>query len=75
VNERRSIGPALSAVSLLLAGCNAVPTSYAKWKDEQAKPAKFAEAGVPYKSPSEIRAEAEEMRRLSEATPFPAAKK
>jgi len=75
VNEQGLISPALLAASLLLAGCNTVPTSYEKWKKDQAERARFAEAGIPYKSPSELRAEAEEMRRISETTPFPAAKK
>lgn len=70
LKARHSIGPALLAASVLLAGCNAVPTSYENWKKEQAERAQFAAAGVPYKSPAELRAEASEMRRLADATSF-----
>jgi hypothetical protein len=69
LKARQSLAPALLAC-LLLAGCNAVPTSYEKWKAEQDQRAAFAAAGVPYKSPSELRAEAREMRQLAENTPL-----
>src|SRR5688572_8224269 len=75
LKARCSIGPALLLATLLLAGCNAVPTSYEKWKTDQEQRAQFAAAGVPYKSPSELRAEAGEMREIARETTFaPAAK-
>jgi hypothetical protein len=57
-------------VSLLATGCNAVPMIYSHWKDEQDQRAQFAEAGVPYKSPSELRGEAQEMRHVVQDTTF-----
>jgi len=70
LKARQSLGPALLLSSVLLGGCNAVPTSYEKWKADQAQRAQFAAAGIPYKSPSELRAEAGEMRRLAQDTTF-----
>lgn len=60
----------LMTAGLVLAGCQSTPTSYEQWKQEQAERARFAAAGVPYKSPSELRAEAAEMRRISEDVSF-----
>jgi hypothetical protein len=51
------------------------PSSYAQWKQEQAERAKFAAAGVPYKSRSELRAEAEGMRRAADEVSFQAGDK
>jgi len=64
------LGAFLSAASLLATGCNVTPSSYAQWKREQDERAKYSEAGVPYKSPSQIRAEAAEMRKATEGTTF-----
>jgi len=75
LNKPRAIRPALLVSFLLLAGCNVTPTSYAQWKKEQATRAKFDAAGLPYKSPAQLRAEAAEMRQQTESTTFsPAAK-
>jgi hypothetical protein len=70
LKARQSIGPALLLASGVLAGCNAVPTSYEKWKADQAQRAQFAAAGIPYKSPSQLREEAGEMRQLAQDTTF-----
>ena len=70
MKERRLIVGALLLVNLLAAGCSAIPMSYSQWKSDQDQRAKFAEAGVPYKSPSELRGEAEEMRRVAQETTF-----
>ncbi len=66
--SRLVIGAAL--LTCLLAGCTSVPVTYAEWKKEQQDKAKFARAGLPYKSPSQLRAEAAEMRRLVQETTF-----
>jgi hypothetical protein len=70
LKARRLVGGATLLVSLLTAGCNAVPMTYSQWKQEQEQRAKFAEAGIAYKSPSELRGEAEEMRRIAQDTTF-----
>ncbi len=44
--------------------------SYSEWKQEQKKRAEFAEAGIPYKTPSELREEAADMRRAAQGTSF-----
>ncbi|MEJ1974588.1 MAG: hypothetical protein WDM96_19745 [Lacunisphaera sp.] len=44
--------------------------TYAEWQNQQNQRAEFAAAGVAYKSPSELRHEAEEMRRLAQDTTF-----
>ncbi len=44
--------------------------SYSDWKRAQQEPARFAEAGIPYKTPSQLREEAAEMRRIAENTTF-----
>ncbi len=43
---------------LLLSACNAIPMNFEEWKAEQAKRKAYKEAGVAYKSPQQIRAEA-----------------
>ena len=70
LNKKRATPPTLVAFCLLLVGCNVNPTSYAQWKKDQATRAKFDAAGVPYKSPSQLRAEAAEMRQQTENTTF-----
>lgn len=60
---------------LLSAGCDTVPMTYKEWKQEQAERARYAEAGVPYKTKEHLRSEAGEMRRAAEETTFPARKK
>jgi hypothetical protein len=65
----------LTLASLQLAGCQVAPSSYEQWKREQAERAKFEAAGVPYKSPSELRAEAAEMRRATDDVSFKPAEK
>ena len=70
LKARRLIGGATLLGSLLAAGCNAVPMTYNHWKEEQDARVKFAEVGVPYKSPSQLRGEAEEMRRIAQDTTF-----
>ncbi len=75
VKARRAIDLLLFLAVLSLTGCNAVPTSYEKWQADQQQRAQFAAAGVPYKSPSELRAEASEMRRLADETAFAPARK
>lgn len=62
-------------VTSLLAGCTSVPMNYAQWKKEQEDRRKFEQAGLPYKSPSQLRAEAAELRRLAEETTFSPATK
>ena len=59
----------------LLAGCGTVPMTYAEWKDLQEEKLRFARAGVPYKSTSQLLAEAAEMRRIAQDTMFPIARK
>ena len=49
--------------------------TYAEWKDLQEEKLRFARAGVSYKSPSQLIAEAAEMRRLAQDTMFPIARK
>jgi hypothetical protein len=44
--------------------------SYAEWQQEQKKRAGFASAGVPYKSPSELREEAADMRQAARESAF-----
>jgi starvation-inducible outer membrane lipoprotein len=62
-------------LAVLLAGCTSVPMNYSQWKKEQEDRRKFEQAGLPYKSPAQLRAEAAEMRRVAEKTTFsPAAK-
>ncbi len=48
----------------------AVPMSYSDWKNEQDKRARYAQAGVTYKSPEELRDEAAEMRSTAQETSF-----
>lgn len=59
----------------LLTGCTSVPMNYAQWKKEQEDRRKFEQAGLPYKSPAQLRAEAAEMRRIAEKTTFSPATK
>ena len=54
----------------LLAGCNATATTYEGWKEEQAKKQEMEKAGIKYKSPSQIRAEAEEMKKAADEASF-----
>lgn len=54
----------------LLAGCNAIPMTHEQWKEEQAKKLEMEKAGVQYKSPSQIRAEAEEMKKAADEASF-----
>jgi hypothetical protein len=70
LKARQWIGPALLLTGVLLAGCNAVPTSYEQGKADQDQRSRFEAAGVQYKSRAELRAEAAEMRRLADATSF-----
>jgi hypothetical protein len=67
---RLAVGAAL--LTCLLAGCSSVPMTYAQWQKEQADRARFERAGEVYKSPSELRTEAAEMRRIAQETSFAA---
>ena len=49
--------------------------TYAEWKDLQEEKLRFARAGVPYKSTSQLLAEAAEMRHIAQDTMFPPARK
>jgi PBP1b-binding outer membrane lipoprotein LpoB len=71
VKQNRVITGIVLLACLLLGGCMTVPMSYAEWKKAQHERARFAQAGVPYKSPSELRDEAAEMRRTGHETTFP----
>lgn len=64
---------ALSATLLacLLSGCESVPMTYKQWQEDQENRLKSEQAGQPYKTPSQLRAEAAEMRRLTGETKFP----
>jgi hypothetical protein len=68
MNQPRTVGVLLLAC--LLSGCSSVPMNYSQWKKEQEERRKFEQAGLPYKSPSQLRAEAAEMRRVAEETTF-----
>ncbi len=70
VNQARmTVGIALLAC-LLAAGCKTVPMNYSEWKKAQDDRIKFAQAGIPYKSPSQLRDEAAEMRHIAQETVF-----
>jgi PBP1b-binding outer membrane lipoprotein LpoB len=71
VKQNRTITGIVLLASLLLGGCMTVPMNYAEWKKAQDERARFAQAGIPYKSPSELRDEAAEMRRTGQETAFP----
>ena len=72
--RRVIVGIALMAC-LFSAGCDIVPMRYSEWKKAQDERARFAEAGIPYKSPSQLRAEAAEMRHAGQETTFAAGSK
>lgn len=57
---------------MLSGGCSATPMSYTAWKDEQTQRARFSDAGLPYKSPAELRREAADMRRVAQDADFTA---
>ena len=44
--------------------------TYAEWKKAQDERARFAQAGIPYKSPSQLREEAADMRHVAQETTF-----
>ena len=71
MKQNREITGIVLLACLLLGGCMTVPMNYAEWKQAQDERARFAEAGIPYKSPSELREEAAEMRRTGQETNFP----
>ncbi|MBL9215165.1 MAG: hypothetical protein JNG83_06790 [Opitutaceae bacterium] len=53
-----------------LAGCVSDPMTYEQWKKEQEKKRQATEAGVEYKSPAQIRAEAKSMKEETGDTTF-----
>jgi len=57
-------------LATLLAGCTTEGMTYAQWQHEQENRRKSEAAGQPYKSPSQLRAEAEEMRKIAAETQF-----
>lgn len=57
-------------VGMLTGGCSATPMSYTAWKEEQTQRARFSDAGLPYKSPAELRREAADMRRVAQDADF-----
>jgi hypothetical protein len=75
VKPRRGILGAVVVACLLTVGCETVPMSYSEWKQEQGKRAKFAQAGIPYKSAQELRDEAADMRRATQDTSFSGSRK
>jgi hypothetical protein len=54
----------------LFAGCQAVPMSYAQWQKETSDRLAFKRAGLEYKSPEQLRAEAADMRDLADSIKF-----
>lgn len=70
VKRKRVIGGIALVACLFSAGCDTVPMSYSQWKKSQDERVKFAQAGIPYKSPSQLREEAAEMRRVGQETTF-----
>ena len=70
VNRARLAGLLVLLVLPFLAGCNATPMTYEGWKEEQAKKVEMEKAGLKYKSPSQIRAEAEEMQKAADEAKF-----
>lgn len=72
--RRVTVGVVLLAC-LLSAGCETVPMSYSEWKDAQDQRARFAQAGIPYKSPSQLRDEAAEMRHAAQEAAFTGGRK
>ena len=44
--------------------------TYEEWKQEQAKMKEMKKAGIEYKSPAQIRAEAEEVRKAADEAAF-----
>ncbi len=53
-----------------IAGCASVPMTYAEWKKEMDDRQAFERAGLEYKSPAQLRAEAADMRQLADSTAF-----
>ena len=68
MNVRRLI--LLGLLGFSLAGCNSIPMTYAQWKKETEDRLAFERAGLQYKSPAELRAEAAEMKRIVDSTTF-----
>lgn len=58
----------LLALTLLLSGCSAAPMTPAQWERELRYRKQSPQAGVTYKGPHQIRAEAVEMRKVVEET-------
>lgn len=54
----------------LLTGCVSDGMTYAQWQHEQENRRKAEAAGQPYKTPSQLRAEAQEMRQAVQETQF-----
>ncbi len=53
----------LILLALSLTGCQAIPMNHAQWEAEQAKRRACEKAGVEYKGPNQIKAEAIETRK------------
>ena len=70
MKRRRVIVGVVLLACLLLAGCETVPMTYAEWKKAQDERARFAQAGISYKSPSQLREEAADMRHVAQETTF-----
>ncbi len=64
-----SLVPAALLASCL-GGCQATPMTYAQWKKEQDDKLAFKKAGLEYKSPAQLKAEATEMKKTGEETSF-----
>ena len=70
MKQRRVIVGIVLLACLLLAGCATVPMTYAEWKKAQDERARFAQAGIPYKSPTQLRDEAAGMRHAAQEVTF-----
>ena len=53
---------------LALAGCNTVPMTYAEWNAELKQRKEMAEHGIEFKSRRQLRAEANELRKINDST-------
>lgn len=57
-------------LTALLAACSTDAMTHAQWKQEQDNRLNAQKAGQPYKSPSEVRAEVDDMRKAVKDTKF-----
>lgn len=64
VSRPKTIGLFLISIILFLTSCETTAMTHAQWKAEQAKKEAAEKAGVEYKSPSQIKKEVEETRKV-----------